>query len=79
MRPIVAGLNGVITRAQHYPQITVGKGKAHPMIEVGRASYWFLDYPGNSAEPEKSARAFLGAMAEQLKMKAAVGGAHSFI
>ncbi|MDC0050146.1 hypothetical protein OAJ79_00800, partial [Verrucomicrobia bacterium] len=68
--PIVAGLNGVITRAQHYPQITVGKGKAHPMIEVGRASYWFLDYPGNSAEPEKSARAFLGAMAEQLKMKA---------
>ena len=68
--PIVAGLNGVITRAQHYPQITVAKGKAHPKIEMGRASYWFLDFPGNSAEPEKSARAFLGAMAEQLKMKA---------
>ena len=40
------------------------------MFEGGRASYWYLDYPGDVADPEKSARAFLGAMAQQLRMKA---------
>ncbi len=67
--PVVAGWNGVITRAQHYPSLKIGERSTHPMFEAGRASYWYLDYPGNSAEPEKSARAFLGAMSGQLKMK----------
>ena len=67
--PIVAGLFGVVTEAQHYPGIDLGKGKVHPMIESGRASYWRLNFLGKTAEPEKSARAFLSAMAGQLKMK----------
>ncbi len=68
--PIVAGLNGVITPAQKYPTLSISEKKAHPQFEMGRASYWRLNFPGNSAEPEKSARLFLSAVSAQLGMKA---------
>ena len=59
----------MFTSAQNYPGLKVGEHTVQPMFEGGLASYWYIDYPGNAAEPEKSARAFLSAMAKQLRMK----------
>ncbi len=67
--PAGGRLNGVFTSAQNYPGLKVGEHTVQPMFEGGVASYWYIDYPGNAAEPEKSARAFLSAMAKQLRME----------